>query len=201
MSLSSSHRGDTARSGPKSLYFLLISVLTCRRRQLDSDRARVSAGGGSCASVRSSLSGFRGSAARANHRLLCVWKARCLVLPYIAADLLRLHYVTQPLLQGRGPSGERAQARAQGLEKPALVWCLETRGLAVGAASLGESKCASLDLGAPLRSCRGKFSVFQVSQGRGTGGGEINNWPPTGPLIDVGTTLKKIGPTLEDITV
>lgn len=70
--------------------------------------------------LRSSHSGFRGSAARANHNLLCVWEARRLVLLYIAADMLRLHYVTLPLLQGRGPEGGLAHARAREIEAPAL---------------------------------------------------------------------------------
>lgn len=97
---------------------------------------QISAGGSSCGSVRSSHSGFRGSAARANHKLLCVWEARRLVLLYIAADMLRLHYVTLPMLQGRGPEGERAQARAGDREARArfvlrdpadLQWGLQRR--------------------------------------------------------------------------
>ena len=90
---------------------------------------RISAGGGSCGSVSSSHSGFRGSAARANHKLLCVWEARRLVLLYIAADLLRLHYVTLPLLQGRGPRGERARARGRS-RSPRWVSARRPRGLA-----------------------------------------------------------------------
>ncbi|XP_019487235.1 PREDICTED: uncharacterized protein LOC109376036 [Hipposideros armiger] len=101
---------------------------------------RISAGGGSCGSVRSSHSGFRGSAARANHKLLCVWEARRLVLLYIAADMLRLHYVTLPMLQGRGPEGERAQARPQEVEKPALGSCLETPRTCSGGCGAGDRR-------------------------------------------------------------
>lgn len=41
--------------------------------------------------------------------------------------MLRLHYVTQPLLQGRGPKGEGAHARATPpTVEPALGLCSET---------------------------------------------------------------------------
>lgn len=51
--------------------------------------------------------------------------------------MLRLHYVTLPMLQGRGPEGERAQARAQEIEKPALGLCLETLQTCSGGCSGG----------------------------------------------------------------
>lgn len=40
--------------------------------------------------------------------------------------MLRLHYVTLPLLQGRGPKGDRAHARATPTVEPALGSCKET---------------------------------------------------------------------------
>lgn len=101
---------------------------------------RISAGGGSCGSVRSSHSGFRGSAARANHKLLCVWEARRLVLLYFTADMLRLHYVTLSLLQGEGPGGGRAQARTGTARSPRCLLPDRSSPLAVGAAAPGESK-------------------------------------------------------------
>lgn len=141
---------DTESGGPERLHFLLRSRLTCRRRRCrrcQGAALRISAGGGSCGSVRSSShSGFRGSAARANHKLLCVWEARRLVLLYSAADMLRLHYVTLPLLQGRGPRGA-ARTRVPGraaraglvLPDPAdSQWGLQRRASPSAPASISE---------------------------------------------------------------
>lgn len=79
--------------------------------------------------------------------------------------MLRLHYVTLPLLQGRGPKGG-PRARARHADRGARA------GFVLGdpadsqrkAEPLVESECASSDLGTSLRSFRGKIFVFQVSQ-------------------------------------
>lgn len=75
--------------------------------------------------------------------------------------MLRLHYVTLPLLQGRGLRGERARARTRSTEKPALGFCRETpRTCKAEVAVPREPQCAGLGLGAPLRSFRGKIFCF-----------------------------------------
>jgi hypothetical protein len=72
------------------------------------------------------------------------------VLLYIAAHMLRLHYVTLPLLQGRGPKGERAHARATELLDLELDLCLETpRTCSQGCSAGGVQVRKSRSWGAP----------------------------------------------------